>query len=142
MTQQGLRLGLVEHLEARRHARLKRKALQQRLAEGVNGEDVDTARRVEHAREQTARRDTLRRIGRAVHELLDLLVELGLRGERPASELARQTVAHFGGRRLGEGEAKDALGFDAVQQQARHAIGQHLGLAGAGVGLDPGRVAR
>ncbi len=142
VTQQRLRLGLVEHLEARRHARLERKALQQRLAEGVDGEDVDAARRVEHAREQAARRDTLRRIGRAVDERLDLLVELGLRGERPASELGRQTVAHFGGGRLGEGEAKDALGLDAVQKQARHAIGQHLGLAGAGVGLDPGRVAR
>ena len=142
MTQQGLRLGLVEHFEARRHPRFERKALEQRLAEGVDGEDVDAARCVEHAREQSARRDTLRRIGRAVNQLRDLLVELRLVGERPASELGRQTVAHFGGRRLGEGEAQDALGLDAVQQQARHAIGQHLGLAGAGIGLDPGRVAR
>ena len=37
-----------------------------------------------------------------------------------------------------------AAGFQdlhyAGQQQAGHAIGQHLGLAGAGIGLDPGRL--
>ena len=90
MTQQGLRLGLVEHLEARRHAGLERKALEQRLAEGMDGEDVDAARRVEHAREQAARqRRCSAASGGAIDQLLDLLVQLGLLGQRPAAELRR-----------------------------------------------------
>ena len=37
-------------------------------------------------------------------------------------------------RRLGEGQAQDARRVGAVEQQAQHPVGQHLGLAGAGGG--------
>ena len=67
-TQDGLCLGLVEDLEARRHAGFQREALQQRLAECVDGQDVDAARGVEHAREQAARDHALLRGGRAVDQ--------------------------------------------------------------------------
>jgi hypothetical protein len=141
VAQQCLRVALVQHLEARRDARLQREALEQRLAEGMDGQDVDAARRVEHAREQAAGDDTLGRFGRAVDQLADFLVQLGVRHHGPAAELPGQPVAHLGRGGLGEGETEDALGLDAIEQQARDAIGQHLGLAGAGIGFDPGRMA-
>jgi hypothetical protein len=139
--QQGRRLGLVQHLEARGDAGLEREALQQRLAERVDGEDVDAARCIEHAGEQPPRQAALLGLRHLGDQRGDLLAERRIVGHRPAAELARQSIAHLRGRRLGEGEAKDALGPHAVEQQARHPIGQHLGLAGAGIGLDPGGMA-
>ena len=49
---------------------------------------------------------------------------------------------HIGRRRLGEGQAEDARGRRAVEQQAQHALRQHMRLARAGVGRHPGRGAR
>ena len=103
----------------------------------MNGEDVDAARRVEHAGEQAARDGALLLFRRAIDQDLYLSVEDGLVRHRPMAELAGQPIAHLGGRRLGEREAEDALRSRAGEQEPRHAIGQHLGLAGAGVGLDP-----
>jgi len=98
----------------------------------------DTARCIEHAREQAARHDALRRIGRPVDQFGDAGVERRLVGQRPATELVGEAVAHLGSRRLGEGEAEDALGLDAFEQQPRHAVGEDLRLARAGIGHDPG----
>ena len=136
--QDRLRLGLVEDIEARCDARFEREAFQQRLAEGMDGQDVDAARRIEHTREEAACHDALRRIGCPVDQLGDAGVERRLVGQRPAAELVGEAVAHFGGCRLGEGEAEDALGFDAFEQQPRHAVGEDLRLARAGIGHDPG----
>ncbi len=47
---------LVEHGEAGRDSRLERKAGQQRLAEAVDGLDLQAAGRVEHAGEKAPRR--------------------------------------------------------------------------------------
>jgi len=141
MAQQGRGIGLVEHVESRGDARFEREALQQCLAEGVDGEDVDAARRVEHAGEQAACQRPLLWRRRLLGQLLDILVERGVVGHRPAAELSRETIAHLRRGSLGEGEAKDALGPRARQQQPGHPIGQHLGLARAGVGHDPGRLA-
>ena len=140
LLENGPGLALVQHLEARCHACFEREALQQRLAEGVDRKNVDAARRVEHAGEQAAGDHALLRFRRAIDQLGDLRVESGLLGQSPAPELGGEAVAHLGRGCLGESEAKDALGLDAGQQQARHAVGQHLGLAGAGIGLDPGRL--
>ena len=57
----------------------------------------------------------------------------------PIRQLLGDAVGHLRRRRLGEGEAEDALRRRAGQQQAQHAVGQHLGLARAGRGGDPGR---
>ncbi len=110
MAQDGRRLGFVQHLEAWRHARLEREALQERLAESVDGEDVDAAGGVKHAREQAAGDDALLLFGRPIDQGLELLIEFGLVGHGPTAELAGQAVAHLGGRGLGEGETEDALG--------------------------------
>ncbi len=79
---------LVQYIEARRHARFERKALQQRLAKGMDGEDVDAPRGVEDTGEQAAGRDALFPLGRPVDQSCDLAVECGLIGHRPAPELA------------------------------------------------------
>ena len=51
-------------------------------------------------------------------------------------------VRHVGGGGLGEGDAEDFRRVDAVEQQPDHALRQHVGLARAGIGRDPGRARR
>ena len=51
-------------------------------------------------------------------------------------------VRHVGGGGLGEGDAEDFRRIDAAQQQVDHALRQHIGLAGAGIGGDEGRDVR
>ena len=138
MAQDRCRGGLVQHLEARGNAGFQREALQERLAESVDGEDVDAARSVEHAREQAAGGDSLFLLGRPIDQGLDLLIELGLVGHRPTAELARQPVRISAAAALVKVGGGSARGPRAGEQQARHAVGQNLGLAGAGIGLDPG----
>ena len=106
----------------------------------MDGENVDTARRIEHARKQATGDHALLGLRRAVDQLGDFLVEFGFLGQRPTAELGGQAIAHLGRRGLGEGEAEDSLGLYAGQKQPCHAISQHFGLAGAGIGLDPGRL--
>ena len=66
----------------------------------------------------------------------------GLRRAGPRRETVEHARRHFRRRGLGEGQAQDALGLGAGEEQAEHARGQHVGLAGAGVGGDPGRRGR
>ena len=77
------RLGVVEHLEMRRHVGLEREALQQPLAEAVDGEDLEPAARLERAREQAARRVTIGVPRRAAEELRQTLAEIVGGGRRP-----------------------------------------------------------
>ena len=46
-------------------------------------------------------------------------------------------VRHVGGGRLGEGEAEDLRSVGAGEQQADHALRQHMGFARAGIGRRP-----
>ena len=54
---------------------------------------------------------------------------------RRAPEDARR---HVGRGRLGEGEAEDLRGLGAAEEQSQHPLGEHMRLAAAGVGGDPG----
>ena len=132
---------VLEHAELRRHAGLEREAAQQRLAEGVDGLDAQAARRLERAGEERA--GAGEPIGRdrlaGLAELAQRRAELGVVEHRPGPERPEQAVLHLGGRRLGVGEAQDLLRLGAGQQQPRDAVGQHAGLARAGVGRDPAR---
>ena len=67
--QQGGALLVVEDLEARRHAGLERKALQQALAEGVDGLHLEAARRLDGHGEQPARAQHLVGRRRAIEQL-------------------------------------------------------------------------
>ena len=71
-----------------------------------------------------------------------LRFELARRRVTHSRQRVEHALRHLGGGRLGVGERQDALGRRAGQQQAQHAHGQHVRLAGAGVGADPGRGAR
>ena len=55
------------------------------------------------------------------------------------AERVEHALRHVGGGRLGEGEAEDLFRRDAVEQKIDHALRQHVGLAGAGIGGHPRR---
>jgi hypothetical protein len=65
--------------------------------------------------------------------------ERGVGQHRPGAEPGEEPVLHLGGGRLGIGQAEDALGVGAGEQQPRDPVGEHPGLARAGIGRDPGR---
>ena len=67
------------------------------------------------------------------------LAQRGVVEHRPGAEGPEQPVLHLRRRGLGVGEAEDLLRLGAGEQQARHPVGEHPGLAGAGVGGDPAR---
>ena len=133
-------LVLVEDGEARRHAGLERKALQQPLAEGVDGLHLEPAGRLDGDGEQLAR--PLHLVGASgapVEQLGELALQARLVGRHPLGQPREHALRHLRGGGLGVGERQDALGRRAGQQQAQHAHGQHVRLAGAGVGADPSR---
>ncbi len=57
----------------------------------------------------------------------------------PVAERGEHPLRHVGGGGLGEGDAEDLFRRHAVEQQADHALHQHMGLARAGIGRDEGR---
>ena len=130
---------LVGDLEIGSNARLKRKAPQQRLAERVDGLDLEPVGHIEHGGEEAARAVERGLRGFCPGQHLERSGERVIVGDSPASEIARDSERHLGGGRAGEGEAEDALGRRAPQQQPQHAVRQHLGLARAGRGTDPDR---
>ncbi len=132
-------LALVHQLEMRRDAGLDREAPQQRLAEGVDGLDLEPARRVEHAREKLPRQGEVALVRRALQQLADRLAQRAVLGHGPLGEALAEAVRHLGRGGAGESEAEDFGRRAAAEQQGQDAVGQHLGLAGAGRGADPGR---
>ncbi len=130
---------LVHHLEMRREPRLERKAPQYRLAEGVDGLDLEPAGRVDHAGEEPP--GALQQIALRRHagEPGQVGGEPRVRHRRPVAEAECDAVRHLRRRRLGEGEAQDAGRRRAGEQEAQHAAGEHGRLAGAGRGRDPDR---
>ena len=128
---------LVDDRKVRRHPGFERKAAEQGFAEGVDRADGDPARGLEYVREQAARPLDLLAGDRTAVERAQLSGETLFRHHRPSAEAPVETVGHLRRRRLGEREAKDAGGLDTSQQQARDAVDQHPGLAGASVGRDP-----
>ena len=140
---QHFRLGdIVGDLEARRHIRLERRRLQHAGAEGVDGLDLQPARRLQRLGEQPAGgRLALGRRG-LPGQLRQRLAEFGVVHRRPGAQHLEDAVGHIGGGRLGVGDAEHAAGRDAVEQQAQHAVDQDMRLARAGIGRDPGAQAR
>ena len=61
-----------------------------------------------------------------------------VRQRRPLAERAEDAARHLGGRDLGEGQAEDRRRIGAGEEQADHALRQHMRLAGAGIGDHPG----
>ena len=70
--QQVLRVTVVHDRRMRSHARLERKADKQRLAEGMDGLDIETAGRIQHASKELARHAALI-VGRLAAEQVEEL---------------------------------------------------------------------
>ena len=127
---------VLQHAEARRDAGLQRKAPQQLFAEGVDGLDLQPARRLQGAGEQGP---GPRQVARLLVDLLQRLDQRLVGHHRPAAEVLIEPALHLGGGGLGVGDAEDRLGRGPAQQQAGHAADQGRGLARAGVGGDRDR---
>ena len=72
-------------------------------------------------------------------QLAQCRAQIGVRLHRPFAQPPEQAVLHLGRGGLGVGQAQDVLRLDPVQQQPRHPVGQHAGLARPGIGRQPGR---
>ena len=140
----GERVGvaLVEHLEVSGDIRLERELVEEPFAEGVDRLDLQPARRLEGPGEEAARFGELGRVRPLALHLGDLLAERRVGKRRPFAEPVEDPLRHLGRRRLGEGEAEDAAGIGAGEQEADHPLRQDEGLARAGVGRHPGGGAR
>ncbi len=129
LAQQGGGISLLDQAEMRRDLRLQREAPQQRLAEGMDGHDLHAARRVEHPREQPpCNRHQGFRV-RSARQFANLAPQVVMRAGGPLRETLGHAVGHLRRRRLGEGEAEDLGRRHVAEQQAQHAVAQHLGLA-------------
>ena len=104
---------------------------EQRLREAVDGLDLQAAGTVEYLGEQLPRPlPSLWTI--AFAEVQEVRSEIAVLQPHPLREPASNAIGHFGGGCLGEGQAEDRFWTRALQQQAQHARGQHLGLARSG----------
>jgi hypothetical protein len=133
----GLR-ALFQHLEARRHVGLERKLVQQPRAERMDGLHLQPARRVERLCEQAPRMHAPRWVGQIAFDPRDGLVQPGIVERGPFGQRVEHAVRHVGSGGLGIGQAQDLFRLRAAQQQADHALRQHVGLARARIGRDPG----
>ena len=120
----------------------ERKALQQALAERMDGLHLEPARRLDGHREQRARALDLGRRRPARREIGELVAKLVLRHRHPLRERVVDALRHLGRRGLGVSEREDALRDCPGQHQPQCAQREHVRLAGAGVGAHPGGGAR
>ena len=137
-TDQFARCLLVEHVERRGHAGFERKARQHVLAKGMDGEDFQAARRLQRLGEQPPRLLHVLRPAEIGTDLLNFPLQFLVRKHRPFAELLEQATLHLRRRRLRVGQAQDVRRLGVRQKQPRHAVGERVGLASAGIGGDPG----
>ena len=135
-------LALLDHLEMAGDIGLEGELVQQALAEGVDGLDLEAARRLQRTGEEAAGGGKQPAIGRTALQRRQLFGELVVGEPGPFGQRLEDAAGHFRGRRLGEGQAQDAPGIGAGEQQADHPAGEHEGLARAGIGRHPGRGGR
>ena len=135
-------LGLVEHAEAGGDIGFERELVQQLRAESVDGLHFKAARRFQRAREQPPRHRPAPRVGRHVAMLANGVIERCIVERDPCGQPVEHLLRHIGRGRLGERDAEDFFRLAAVKQQIDHALRQHIGLAGAGVGGNPRRHVR
>ena len=127
-------VAVVEHGEASRYVGFEGKLLQQAGAQRVDGLNLQPARCFQRRGKQFAcrfaqRHGRVRDAGVADRGIERVVVE-----RDPVAERREHALGHVGGGRLGEGEAQDLFRRHAGEQQTDHALHQHMGLAGAGVG--------
>ena len=131
---------LVEHLEMAGDVGLQRELVEDRLAESVDGLDLQPARRLQRLGEQPARPPQLVGAGPCAFQPLDLLGQPVVVERRPAGEVLIDALGHVGGGGPRIGQAQDLRRIGAAQQQPDDAARQHMRLAGAGIGRHPHRM--
>ena len=78
------------------------------------------------------------RVGMRDAGLADRGVQRGVIQRDPMAERGEHPLRHVGGGGLGEGDAEDFFRRHVVEQQPDHALHQHMGLAGSGIGRNEG----
>jgi hypothetical protein len=117
----------LDRLEARRNPRLGRKGCKKRLGEGVDRQDLESARTIQNAGEQLAGMLTGPRIvGHAKRKQVG--GKLAVLEPDPGSEPSPDPVGHLRRGRLGEGQAENRFRPRSLKQQAKHPSGQNLRL--------------
>ena len=125
--------------KARGHIGLEGEKPQQALAEAVNGEDLQAARRFDRLGEEPARRPQVSARRRRAADVLDPGRECRVVEAGPVGEVTKNAVLHVRGGGLGEGQAQEPRGTGAGKQQPDDAAREHEGLARSGIGRDPCR---
>ncbi len=134
---------IVKLGEQRRDPGLERKAAQQAGTKAVDGLNPQAARRLDRARKQASGGGQRLVCQGAVNPKFDQLGAQAIVVQHgPTAKALEQAVLHLAGGGLGVGQAQNPPRIDAGQQQPRHPVGQHPGLARTGVGGKPGREAR
>ena len=136
------RAALVEDLEVAGDIGLEGELVEEALAKGVNGLNLEPAGGFKRAGEQPAGNRQHRRIRPPPFDPLDRRGELLVVERRPLGEVVEDPLRHLGGGGLGEGQAEDAAGIVAGKQEPLDAAGEDEGLARPGIGRDPGRGGR
>jgi hypothetical protein len=98
---------VVKHAEMTGNVGLERKPVQHGFAEGMNGLDLETARRFERDGEQPAGAHQLVRLGFAPLELGNPVGQLGIVEPDPLAKRAEDAVGHLRRGGLGVGQAED-----------------------------------
>ena len=130
--------GFFEHGEMRRDACLERKPAQDILAEAVDGDELQPARRaVEHEAEQTAGAGDVGLRRGAAKQGCHFLAAGRLVAQQQVAQLAEDAGAHLPGSGFGVSEAADALRHRPCEQQRHHPARQERGFPAAGVGGKP-----
>ena len=140
--EQPLRFAFVDDLEMRRDVGLERKEPQQSLGEGVQRLDLESARRLDGAREQLPGKGEILRPRRRRAAVDDRFRQGVVVEARPLGELAENALRHIGGRRLGVSEAQDLRRRRAIDEEPQDPLRQDVSLAAAGVGRHPSRGSR
>ena len=132
----------VEHLEVGGDVRLQRELVQHRLAEGVDRLDFQTARRLQRFGEQAARPPQRTLVRRPAVELGYPLRQRLVGEDRPFRKHGKDAGRHVGSGGARIGQAQDLRRVGAAQEEPHHAVRQHMRLAGAGIGRNPGGLGR
>ena len=121
----------------------QRELVQHRFAEGVDGLDLQPARRLQRLGETAfALGAAWRRSGCRPSSSTMRLRQLFVAEHRPLRQAGEDAVRHVGGGGARIGQAEDLRRVGALQQQADDALRQHMRLARPGIGRHPDGILR
>ncbi len=121
---------------------LERELMEDRFTKGVDGLNLEPARRFQRPCKQTSRLCQPFRPGAIAIDLLDGLGQLTFVQCCPIGQSRKNAVLHDRCRRLGIGQAKNLGGIGSVEQQANDAFGQDMRLPRSGIGRNPDGILR